>query len=148
LIDSDVFDSIVDEPGMLHRVRDLVEAERLELIAASVSRRQIARAPTPRRALLESVPVTWVGTAGFALDYSRLDVDRLGPSQPIDAIRKGRSKELEDALIAATALFDGVPLISEDKRLRNAVARELPRLRVHAWDFLRGEIFRLSGPPR
>lgn len=69
------------------------------------------------------MPVEYVGTAGFALDYSRLDVDRLGPSEPIKAIAKGRRNELADALILATAKWDALPLVTEDTPLQKAIGR-------------------------
>jgi hypothetical protein len=81
-----------------------------------------------------------VGTAGFVLDYSLLDVDRLGPSEPIDAISGGKRKELEDALIAATAAADMIPLVTDDRRFRRRLTRELPHVDVWPWERLRSEL--------
>jgi predicted nucleic acid-binding protein len=140
-----IFDKIVDEPGMLDRVQKATAEGLLTLLTTSVSQRQIAATPdASRRALLESVPAQYLGTAGFVLDYSLLDVDRLGPAQPIEAIAKGKRKELEDALIVATAAADRLPLVTADTRFRNRVGRELPHVPVWAWERLRSELISLG----
>ncbi len=132
-----IFDKIADEPGMLERVQGLSRIDQLALVATSISERQIAAVPDRmRRERLQSVPVEYVGTAGFVLDYSRLDVDRLGPSEPIEAIAKGRHKEIADALVAATARWEALPLVTEDTGLRKAVARELPAVDLWRWSDL------------
>jgi len=56
-------------------------------------------------------------------------------AEPIEAIRKGRLKETEDALIAATAEWDGLLLVTEDGRLRRALERR--GTRVCGWVQLR-----------
>jgi hypothetical protein len=149
LVDSMIFDAIVDEPGMLDRIRAANDAGQLDLFATSVSERQIAAVPDPkRRALLQMVPVTYVGTAGFVLDYSRLDVDRLGPAEPIEAIAGGKQRELGDGLIAATAAWDGVPLVTLDRRLQNRTRRELSHVKIWSWEDLREVVLRMSPKPK
>lgn len=105
----------------------------------SITERQLAPVTEePKRRLIASVPRTVIGTVGFILDYSQLDVDRLGPEEPIEAIRKGRRKETADALIAATAEWDGLMLVTEDARLRRALERR--GTPVCGWERLRSDI--------
>jgi len=138
-----IFDKIVDEPGMLDRGRSTTES--VHLVATTVSRGQIAAvSQASRRELLESVPVEYIGTAGFVLDYSLLDVDRLGPREPISAIADRRPKHLEDALIAATAAADTITLVTEDRRLWNRIAEQLPQVTLWSWEQLRAEVLRAS----
>jgi hypothetical protein len=67
------------------------------------------------------------------LGYSRLGVDRLGPAEPAEAVRRGRLKETEDALIAATAKFDDLTLVTEDRRLRTSTQRPELALDILGW---------------
>lgn len=127
-----IFDKIIDEPGMLDLVRRLTDDGSLKLVATSAQRREHEKAPERRNAL-RSVPAHYTGTAGFVLDHSQLDVDRFGPEEPIHAVRPKRgTKHLEDALTAATALFDGYPLVTEDGRLQRKAKDELG---LEVWDW-------------
>jgi rRNA-processing protein FCF1 len=147
LIDTNILDKIAEEDGLLTRIRDLSDQGKLELIVTSVTERQIAHiGDDEKRNCLSSIPRSMIGTVGFVLDYSWLDVDRLGPDGPIEAIRKGRQKETEDALTAATAECDGLILVTEDQRLRRAVAKR--GTSAWGWADLRVEIGRLDADSR
>jgi hypothetical protein len=147
LLDTMILDKIVADRSVLDDVRSLTRERRLELIVTSVTERQIAQVPDEtKRELLSSIPRTMIGTVGFVLDYSQLDIDRLGPEGPIEAIRKGREKETEDALIAATAEFDHLLLVTEDTRLRRAVATR--PIKLWGWAELKAQVRDLAGQAR
>jgi hypothetical protein len=134
-----ILDKIAEDDQLLDQVKQLTDERKLELIVTSVTERQVAPIPEePKRRLIASVPRTVVGTVGFILDYSQLGVDRLGPEEPIEAIRKGRRKETADALIAATAEWDGLMLVTEDARLLRALERR--GTPVCGWEQLRRDI--------
>jgi hypothetical protein len=134
-----ILDKIAEDDQLLDQVKRLTDERKLELIVTSVTERQVAPIPEePKRRLIASVPRTVVGTVGFILDYSQLGVDRLGPEEPIEAIRKGRRKETADALIAATAEWDGLMLVTEDARLLRALERR--GTPVCGWEQLRRDI--------
>jgi hypothetical protein len=143
LLGTMILDKIADDDRLLDRVQRLSGGGKIELLVTSVTERQLEPIPAgPRKKRIASIPRTAIGTAGFILDFSLLDVDRLGPGEPIEAIRKGRSKETADALIAATAEFDGLTLVTEDLRLRRAILRR--GTPVCGWDQLRHELMRLT----
>jgi predicted nucleic acid-binding protein len=65
-----------------------------------------------------------VPTGAAALDYSRLNFARLCDDvQVVEALRSGNTDHTRDALIAATAVFEGCALITNERRL-TARARE------------------------
>jgi predicted nucleic acid-binding protein len=143
LLDTMVLDKIADDDRLLHQVQRLSSERKLELLVTSVTQREVAPiTEEPRRTRIASIPRTVIGTVSFVLDYSQLDVDRLGPEEPIEAIRKGRRKHTADALIAATAEWDGLPLVTEDVRLRRALERG--GTQTCGWDQLRYDVERLA----
>jgi predicted nucleic acid-binding protein len=144
LLDTMILDKIAADDRMLNQVQRLTDESKLELVVTSVTERQVAPiTEEPKRRYIAAVPRTVIGTAGFILDHSQLGVDRLGPDEPIEAIRKGRPKETPDALIAATAEWDGLTLVTEDARLRRALERR--GTPVCGWEQLRRDIELLAG---
>lgn len=130
IIDTQIFDKIVDEPGVLALVQRLTEAGELEIRATSAQRRELAEVGGDRGDRLRSVPATFVGTVGFVLDHSQVGIDRLGPAEPIQTVRPGTGKKhLEDALTASTALFENRALVTEDGRLR----RRAEEVGIEVW---------------
>jgi hypothetical protein len=138
-----ILDNIAEDDRLLDQVQQLSGEKKLELVVTSVTERQVLPiTDEPKRARIASIPRTAVGTVGFILDYSHLGVDRLGPDEPIEAIRRGRRKETADALIAATAEWDGLLLVTEDVRLRRALERR--GTWVCGWEQFRQDIERLA----
>ena len=118
MLDSNVFDKLVDDRDALALVRRLVESGEVVLLSTHVQADEIARTPDlERRALLMSIPVQHVPTFGFALDYSRLGAARLGDSELLESLRRDNLENTEDALIGATAVFEQATLVSEDRTL-------------------------------
>jgi predicted nucleic acid-binding protein len=123
LIDSMIFDAIALEPGMLARVDRLTAARRLALLAAVTSIEQLAATPDPaHRRRLQRVRVLVVPPAD--------DDPRARPL--LDDLRALRV-DRDDALIAAAAVLQEAPLVTEDRGLREA--RVAACLRVALWDW-------------
>jgi predicted nucleic acid-binding protein len=123
LIDSMLFDAIAAEPELLALVDRLTSAHWLELLAAPVSIEQIAATPDDwHRRELQRVRVLVVPPA----DESDPSVIAL-----LAALR--RTAGIDDALIAAAAAQQGVPLVTEDRRLREAAGLHLPGLELWSW---------------
>ncbi len=125
LIDSMVFDAIAAEPELSREVDRLTSARRLELLAAAETMREVGR--TPDRAHRRRL--------------QRVRVLVVAPAVPGDAASPGelhgllRSPGVSDAdtRIALAAAVHGVPLVTEDRDLRAAIAAHLPRLRTWTW---------------
>lgn len=125
LIDSMVFDAIAAEPELSREIDRLTSARRLELLAAAETMREVGR--TPDRA--------------YRRRLQRVRVLVVAPAMPGDAAAPEELQRLlrspgvsdEDTRIALAAAVHGVPLVTEDRDLRAAVAAHLPRLRTWTW---------------
>jgi predicted nucleic acid-binding protein len=123
VIDSMVFDAIAAEPQLLAVVDRLTSARRLELLAAADTMIEVAATPDPahRRRL------------------QRVRVLVLPPPSPEDdptvltRLRMSTGVSTEDAHIALTAAAHGVPLVTEDRDLRLAIATHLPDVTLWRW---------------
>jgi predicted nucleic acid-binding protein len=123
LIDSNVFDAIAAESDLLELVDRLTSARWLELLAATVSVEQVAATPDEwHRRDLQRVRVLVVPPVDEA--------DRVVAAL-LAALR--RISGIDDALIAAAAAAQRVPLVTEDRRLRDAAAAHLPGLALWSW---------------
>jgi predicted nucleic acid-binding protein len=146
LIDSNIFDKLIDEPETLELASQLVESGALELLSTHIQADEIARTPDAERLRrLLRVSVEQVPTYGFVLGSSRLGMARLSESESIESLRKGNLDHTEDALIAATAQFEGATLVTEDRRLAGrARARAIA---VISWQEFRDRLNALSMTP-
>jgi predicted nucleic acid-binding protein len=123
LIDTNIFDAIAAEPEMVALVDRLTNARRLELLAETTSVEQIAAvADDVHRKQLRRVRVLVVPPAGEAAD-----------TVLVAALGARRGVGHEDAVIAAAAVAHRVPLVTEDRSLREAVAELVPRLELWRW---------------
>lgn len=146
LIDSNIFDRIIDEAGMLDLVSRLHRDGVIELLATHVQRDELANVPDPeRRDRLLTVPVNDVPTFGFVIDVSPLGQARLAPEEPFETLRAGadRMKRTNDALISMTAQFEQATLVSEDKDMRERAA-QLPHVVTWTWLQLRERLLSLD----
>jgi predicted nucleic acid-binding protein len=147
ILDTNILDKIAEEDQMVALVRDHTDRGELDLVVTSVTEREVGLiSDRVKQKRITAIPRRMIGTTGFVLDYSRLDVDRLGPEGPIEAIRQGRLKETLDALIAATAKSEGLLFVTEDVRLRKKVEDEL-KLVVWGWHQLRTDLMQLACAP-
>jgi predicted nucleic acid-binding protein len=123
VIDSMVFDAIAAEPQLLARVDRLTSAGRLELLAATETIAEIAATPDrAHRRRLQRVRVLVVPPP-----------DPDGDPTLLARLRRSTGVSDDDASIALTAAAQGVPLVTEDRDLRLAVAAHLPDLPLWRW---------------
>ncbi len=126
LIDSMVFDAIAAEPGVSREVDRLTSARRLELLAAAETMREIGRTPDrAHRRHLQRVRVLVVAPA--------VPGETAAPAE-LHGLRRSAGVSDEDTRIALAAVVHGVPLVTEDRDLRAAIAAHLPRLRTWTWE--------------
>jgi predicted nucleic acid-binding protein len=135
LIDTHIYDKIVDTPGALALVKQLVAAGRVSLLSTHVQADEIAATPDRERAgLLAAVPVELVPTSGAVYGTSAFGMARYGEPESFESLHGGNPKHTEDALIAATAQFEDATLVTEDVTLTKRATRE--GIAVIAWDVL------------
>lgn len=121
MLDTHIYDLLAAAQPELCTLTASVQARQLVLLITHVQEDQLARIPDPEKRervasilhLCQRVP-----TSDFVLDFSRLDMARLGTGETVKAIRRDNSKHTEDALIAATAAYEGGILVTEDKVLK------------------------------
>jgi hypothetical protein len=133
LIDANIHDKIVDAPGMLDLARRLVEDGAVVLLSTYVQADEIAATPDRDRARsLATVPVETVPVYGIVLGYWRLGMAPVSEREPFESLRGGNLDHTEDALIAATAQYEGATLVTEDVTLAKRAKRE--GIPVIGWD--------------
>ncbi len=118
LIDSMVFDAIAADRELLVAVDRLTRRRALELLAAAETMTEITAVPDDEhRRRLQKVRVLVIPPAG----------------SPPRALLAWRGVSEEDARIALAAAREAVPLVTEDRDLRDAVRVHLPAVVV--WTF-------------
>jgi hypothetical protein len=121
-IDSNIFNKIVFEPGAFALVERLIRHGAIELLVTHVQIDQVADTPGEgkRKRLQRLVPwVRVVPTHGALYDVSKYDMARYTDAaveRDIDEVQ--RVNRARDALIGVTAKWDGVTLVTEDRKLR------------------------------
>jgi predicted nucleic acid-binding protein len=135
-LDTNVFDRIVEADESLERVQRLVAAGLIEIVVTHVQDDELAEIPDEgKRERIARVPRVQEPTSEFIVGYSRIGMARIGTGASLEPLRAGNwNKYTKDALIAATAAWDGVTLVSEERRLRNRVREELG---LDPWDWAR-----------
>lgn len=142
LIDSNIFDKLADDEATLKVATRLVESGHVVFLSTHVQADEIARTPDPDRLhRLLSVPVEEVPTYGFVVGYSRIGMARLSESEPLESLRGGNLDHTEDAMIGATAQFEGATLVTEDRTLRSRAQKQ--GIAVIGWSELRGRLHSL-----
>ena len=145
-LDTNVFDRIVETDASLARVQRLVAAGLIEIVVTHIQEDELAEITDEvKRERIARVPRVQEPTSDFIIGVSRLGMARLGTGANLEPLRASNwSKYTNDALIAATAIWDGVTLISEERRLRNRVRAELG-LEVWEWAQLDAHLRSLDG---
>ena len=142
VIDNMIFDKIDAESGLVAALKVLVDEDRLELLVTSRQAEECRGSGKPHLiAVLDDVPVRVIGAAPFLLDVSRLDVDRLGPSEPYDTLQRHASspKHINDHLAVSTAHLEMLQFVTEDKRLHGFAATQ-SGIEIWSWQDLRRKI--------
>lgn len=121
LIDSMIFDAIAATDNLLGAVDRATSAGLLELLADTVSVEQVAATPDGyHRGRLRRVRVLVVPPVPES-------------DAAVMALERCRGVDIEDALIAAAAWAQRVPLVTADRDLQVAAAAVLPGLEQWTW---------------
>jgi hypothetical protein len=148
MLDTNVFDRVEAEPGLEPLLHRLIGEGALDVVVCHVQNDEIAAIPDPdRRRALERTPRRTVPSSVFVFDVSRFGMARLGEPEfrgvDYDAIAGPGRRHARDAVIARTAAEEADVLVTEERRLANALAgKPLP-----VWTFaeFRDWLLRTSG---
>jgi rRNA-processing protein FCF1 len=125
IIDSNVYDVLVETPK---RQRSFIDAHERDLVEFHVTHIQIdeidAIPDETLRNRIAAIPFVVTPTYGIVLDTSRLALARFGEPERIDDIRSESGGHTHDALLAATAGYEGAILVTGDHRLTNRARAE------------------------
>lgn len=126
VFDSNAIDPIADTVGAFESLEAAVHSGELEILYTHVTVDELVATPDhDRRSLLMLLMASLgrvVPTGAMVMDYSRLDFCRLGADDDggeFEELRSGSVGHNRDALIAATARFEGCALVTNERRLAN-----------------------------
>lgn len=125
MLDSNVFDALVAREPDRRAVIAAIRSGQLELVTTHLQEDEIFRVSardTHKYWRMQSIPRTVVSTSDFILGLSRLGMARLGDGVTYNAVRT-KQRHLVDAEIAATAQYERLRLVTDEKRLRNQSQR-------------------------
>ncbi len=119
MADTNVFDFIAADVGLLQRVQQATAAGVLVVLTTHVQEDELAAiTDLEKRVLIAQIPRTKIPTEGFVVDVSRLGEARLSEGTTIEALRRGNwPRYTKDALIGATAQADANVLVTNDETL-------------------------------
>jgi len=141
MLDTNIFDRIIEVPGLAGHLRSLTSSGRLDIVVTHVQEDELARIrDTEKRWAIQQVPRRSVPTAVFVLDVSRLGQARLGEGHEggleYDTLRGENPKRVRDAVIALTAAAEAEEVevfVTEDDGLARRVRAKAKTLKV--WNF-------------
>ncbi|MFH1920035.1 MAG: hypothetical protein ABIP48_09140 [Planctomycetota bacterium] len=113
MLDSNIYDLLVEDAEALARVQQLVDAGELQILCPATVRHELENSPFG--GVPTGVPVKQVMDAVAVYDHSRYDEARYGDGTAYKR-HKGESRKVADAVIAECAFTDAEVLVTEDKR--------------------------------
>jgi predicted nucleic acid-binding protein len=143
MLDTNIYDRIVETPGMASALDQLTAAGRIQILTTFIQQDEIAAIPdVVKRSKVKSVRTTKVTpTAGMygvtPYGESPYGCDGSEGVLPVDALMSRSGKRWQDALIASTASAKADVLVTEDADLKSRVARAGIRCEVWGYECFR-----------
>jgi len=137
MLDSNVYDKIIEQIGMTEVLAALHHSGQIEIIITHIQEDELSRIPnTNKRELVMKVPGNRVTTEGAIWNVSRFGEATFGAGGgdiKIEDIQKGNPNHSEDALIANTAAARADILVTDEKTLPKRIRTTGSKIKV--WDF-------------
>ena len=139
MLDTQIYDRIVETEGMSKRLNQLSRDGQLTLLTTHIQEDELAQiADAQKKTAIGRIERTLVPTSGAIADVSRSDLATYGNGAiggvTIGDIRSNSGRHARDALIATTAARDADALVTEDRRLANRMRALGPKCAI--WDFI------------
>jgi predicted nucleic acid-binding protein len=121
MLDSNAFNALALDDRVRAMVERAVDGGLLELVVTHVQADELSRTPDAdlRRRLLRLTVVATM-TAAFVIGVSRVGMAAIGTDEEnaiYEAVTNGNVRHAEDALILITARREGIPVVTDEKRL-------------------------------
>lgn len=139
MLDTNIFDRIVETPGLAADLQSLTASGHLEVLVTHVQEDELAVIPDgDKRQAVQQVPRRSVATPVFIIGLSRLGEAALGGGHEggVSLDRLAKLHRTRDAVIALTAAAREEQVeafVTEDRRLARDVRAQADKLKV--WDF-------------
>lgn len=138
MLDTNVYDRIVETPGMTERLNELSAEGKLAILCTHVQEDELSRIRDPeRRQQVFRIRTARVVTSGAVVGVSKVGLSSFGDCSSsgvsIGAVRRRFGRHAKDALIGATAAQHADVLVTEDRPFRNRM-RSLGAS-CEVWDF-------------
>lgn len=148
MLDTIIFDRIVDDPAFAKVVRDAALSDSIMIVTTHIQEDQIADIPDDeKRAAISRIPRNVVATTGVALGVSRLGMAKTADddtSATMERMGQRHLKNTKDALIAASACEQADVIVTEDKTLRHRIRRKGLNVPLLTFEEFRRQVSSLS----
>ena len=139
MLDSNIFDRIIESPGLVGRLQSLTASGQLDIVVTHVQEDELARIPdAAKREEVQLVPRRLMAAAVFLMGFSPLGAARLGGGDGggLSLNELAERNQVPDAVIALTAAAEAEEVqvfVTEDARLARSVRAKAATLKV--WNF-------------
>lgn len=138
MLDTNIFDAIIAEPGMVDRLNKLSEAGKVILLTTHIQEDELAAIPDPpKRAEIAKIVRRCTTTDGAVFGVSRYGMATFGGQGEsgcsINDVRTVSGGHTNDALIATSASRDADVLVTNEDRLPKRLTATSAKCKV--WDF-------------
>ena len=149
MLDTQIYDCIVSEPGLAERLNLLSKAGKLEILTTHIQQDEIAAiTDEPKRTTAQQIMARCVPTSGAIWGVSKWDMCTWGDGSAggfgIDEVRSPSKGHTADALIATTAAKDADVLVTEDGRLTKRLKTLNSQCKIWGYTRFRAYILELA----
>jgi len=149
MLDTQIYDRIITEPGLTERLKLLSKSGKLEILMTHIQQDEIAAiTDKPKRTAAQQIMTRCIPTSGAIWGVSKWDMCTWGDGSAggfgIDEVRSPSKGHTADALIATTAAKDADVLVTEDSRLTERLKALNSQCEVWAYSRFRTYVLGLA----